>query len=156
MYTYIHIYIFTDARLSIPIHLYTHVRTSTRTRMHEEMVADERCVCVCAHLGIRTCLDAQASIQAHIVQMGIPHPRARTCTRTHSRRYGIYAHTHTNTCTHTYVGRCMHVVIHVPWARACAAPDARANARTHTHTYLHDIYTHIHMRIHALTHIHTW
>ena len=148
---YIHIYMHTDARPSMPSHRYTHAYASIHTRMREEMAAakrrwSRRCACACAHLGIRTRLDARASIQTHVVQMRITHPpRARTRARTRSRRHGFY------TCTHTYpyVLTHTHTYVSLVVARVRAAPDARSHAHTHTHIRadMHSIYAllHIHM-----------
>ena len=146
---YIHIYMHTDARPSMPSQRYTHAYTSIHTRMREEMAAakprwSRRCACACAHLGIRTRLDARASIQTHVVQTGIPHARARTRTRTRSRRHGFYICTH----TYTYVLTYTHTYVSLVVARVRAAPDARSHAHTHTHIRA-DMYS-----IYALLHIH--
>ncbi len=109
---YIYIHMHTDAHLSIPSHLYPHIyiHTHVHTRgfacRQTPMGPPMMCVCVGAYPGIHACLDAQASIQAHVAQVGMPHPRAHTRTRTCARSHGIYAHTHTQTCTHTYADVC--------------------------------------------------
>ena len=133
----------------MPSHRYTHAYTSIHTRMREGMAAakrrwSRRCACARAHLGIRTRLDARASIQTHVVQMGIPRPRARTRTRTRSRRHGF------DICTHTYpyVLTHTHIYVSLVVARVRAAPDARSHAHTHTHIRA-DMYS-----IYALLHIH--
>ncbi len=144
---YIHIYMHTDARPSMPSHRYTHAYKAIHTRMREGMAAAKRTWsrrCACAHLGIRTRLDARASIQTHVVQMGIAHPRARTRTRTRSRRHGfdICTHTYTYVLTHT------HTYVSLVIARVRAAPTARTHAHTHKHLRA-DMDS-----IHALLHIH--
>ena len=149
--TYIHIYMHTDARPPMPSHRYTHAYKSIHTRMREGMAAakrtwSRRCACACAHLGIRTRHDERASMQTHVVQMGIKPPRARTRTRirTRSRRHGfdICTHTYTYVLTHT------HIYVSLAVARVRAAPDARSHAHTHTHIRA-DRYS-----IYALLHIH--
>ncbi len=167
----IHIYMHTDARPSMPSHRCTHAYKSIHARMHEGMAAAERrwsrrCACACAHVGIRTRLDARASIQTHVVQMGITHPRAhtRTRTRTSSRRHGFYICTHTYTYVltrrHTHIY--MYIVTH-SWRsqpRVASPLPPRAQTRAHGRTRLHGIYTHTHMHVHALTrrraHVHMY
>ncbi len=133
----------TDARPSMPSHRYTHAYTSIHTRMREGLAADERrwsrrCASARAHLGIRTRLDARASIQTHVVQMGITHPPARTRTRTRSRSHGFCIRTHTYTYgltrTHIYVKSC---------GRARPRHSRRALTRpyAHAHTRKHVLYT---------------
>jgi hypothetical protein len=109
---YIYIYMHTDAHLSIPSHLYpyryihTHVHTRGYGCRQTPMGPPMMCVCVGAYPGIHACLDVQASIHAHVAQMGVSHPRAHTRMRTCAPSHGIYARTHTHTCTHTYEDVC--------------------------------------------------
>ena len=88
----------TDEHPSMPSHRYTHAHKSIRTRMHEEMAAakrrwSRRCACACAHLGIRTRLEAPAHM-----------PRGASL-------HGIYTYTqmHVNALTHTHT----HMVTHI-------------------------------------------
>ena len=146
---YIHIYMHTDARPSMPSHRYTLAYTFIHTRMREEMAAakrtwSRRCACARAHLGIRTRLDARASIQTHVVQMGITHTpaRAHAHVHVHADMDSICTHTHTYVLTHT------HIYVSLVIARVRAAPDARSHAHTHTHIRA-DMYS-----IYALLHVH--
>ncbi len=136
---YIHIYMHTDARPSMPSHRYTHAYKAIHTRMREGMAAAKRTWsrrCACAHLGIRTRLDARASIQTHVVQMRITPPRARTRARARSRRHGFYTCTH----TYTYVLTHTHVYVSLVVARVRAAPDALTRTYAHAHTRRHGLY----------------
>ena len=158
MYIHIHIYAYrrtpVDAEPSIHARIYIHTYAHARgdgLQPNADGAADAR---------VRAHMWASVHASRHkrpctFVQMGIAQLRARIHTRTCARSHGIDSHTHTNTCTRTYVRRCMHLVIHVSWARACAAPDARSHARTNTHTRSHGIYTHAHMHVHALKRRHT-
>jgi hypothetical protein len=128
------------------MHFYIHTYVHTRGYGYKQPQMSRRCV-VCVHPGIRTCLDAQALIQTHIVQMGIP-PRAHTHTRTHS--WNLYMHSYIHMYSH--VDECVHVVIHISWSRACAAPDAR----TRTHTRKDPTRTHVCMYMRSHIYMHTW
>ncbi len=94
-----------EAHLFIPSHRYAHTYTSIRTCMHEGVVADERrwsrrCACACANQGIRTCLEAQASIQTHICTDGhttLAHAHA------HMRTLPWNLHAHSYTYMFSYI-----------------------------------------------------
>jgi hypothetical protein len=102
-----------------------------------------RCVCVCASIrGIRTCLDEQGSIQTHVAQRSIPHPRARTRTRNRSSRHGFYICTH----TYTYVLTHTHIYVHVSWPR-------RALTRTYAQTCMLHMLSYIYIRAQTYPHI---
>ena len=152
----------------IHIHIYAYRRTPVHT---EPSIHARICIHTDAHArgdGLQPNADGAAgacaprhphmprgtSVHAHWYRWAW-HSCARTHTRTCARSHGTDSHTHTNTCARTYVRRCMHLVIHVSWARACAAPDTRSHARTNTHTRSHGIYTHTHMHVHALKRRHT-
>ena len=147
---------FTDAHRYIPSHLRTHIYPHARayTRRWLQTNADGAAdVSVCARI--------YASVHAWMYKHRCRRtsyrwaclPRARACTNANMRRRarsdGIYAHTHTCTCTDAYVRRCMHVVIHVSWSRACAAPAARSLTHTHSHirTLSWMMYLHAHIYI---------
>jgi hypothetical protein len=146
LYIHTHTCIPMHARRCRAIDTRTHIHPSIR--MHEGMAAakrrwSRRCACACAHLGIRTRLDARASIQTHRCTDGhTTPPRART--RTRSRRHGFYICTH----TYTYVLTQSHIYVSLVVARVRAAPDTRSHAHTHTHIRA-DMYS-----IYALLHIH--
>jgi hypothetical protein len=158
---YIHIYMHTDERPSMPSHRYTHVfinpsvRACTRVWAADNRRWGHRCACACAHLGIRTRLDARAAIPTHVVQIGhttTPRARTRTRTRTRSRRHGFYICTH----TYTYVLTHTHMYVSLVVARVRAAPDARSHAHTHTHIRadMYSIYSFL--RIHMGSNIPTY
>jgi hypothetical protein len=131
--TYIHIYMHTDARPSMPSHRYTHACIYIHTRMHEEMAAakrtwNRRCACACAHLGIRTRLDARASIQTH------------SCTDGHTTPARAHTHTHTFTqtwirCMHSYLYICAHTYTYI--CKSCGRARPRRSRRALTRTYAH-------------------
>ncbi len=73
--------------------------------------------------------------------------------RDHIRTFPWNLRAHSYTCTYSYV-RCMHVVIHVSWARACAAPDARARTYAHARTLAWNL--HLHTYAHTCTHTETY
>ena len=140
MYKHIHVYRCTpvDAEPSIRARVYIN------TRIHEEMGCRQPqmepplcvCACVCAHLGIRTFLEAQASMQAHTVRMGTPHPRARAHAHMRTLPWSRFAHSYTDIYMHSYIRTQM-----------CARSGtrlvgARVRRSTYTHTRLHGIYTH--------------
>ncbi len=132
----------TDARPSMPSHRCTHAYESIHTRMRERMAAAERrwsrrCAWACAHLGIRTRLDARASIQTRVVQMGIPPlpPRAHTHTQTFTQTWILYMHSYRYVCAHTYTYIC----------KSCGRARPRRSRRALTRTYAH-----AHTRRHVL------
>jgi hypothetical protein len=141
----------------------THACTciSARMRTHEGMGCSRTRMEPPMRVGVRasghpytprgTSVDTDARCTDGYTTLARAHKHTHTCARSQ----GIYMHAHTHTCTRTYVRRCMHVLIHVSWARACAAPETRSHARVNTHTHLHGIYTYTHMHVHALTHTHT-
>ena len=150
----------TDARPSMTSHRYTHAYISTRTRTHEEMgcsrtqMGPRMHVCAPRHpytpRGTSVDTDARCT-DGHITA-------ARAHTHAHMRTLPWNRFAHPYKYMYSYIRTQMYARsdTRLVGARVCRSRRARANARTHTHTYLHDIYTHIHMRIHALTHIHTW
>ncbi len=83
------------------------------------------------------------------------HVRAHAHARMRTLPWNLRAHS--NTYMYSYVRRCMHVVIRVSWARACAAPDARAHAHTlawnlRVHPYAHTC-THTYTYPHCESHL---
>ncbi len=143
----------TDAHLSIPSHRYTLACKSIHTRMREGMAAakrtwSRRCACVRASIqGVRTCLHAQASMQAHICT-----DRHTTFARAHA-----HAHTHTpmeSTCTlvlihmYSYMRTQMYVQGDTRdpsrgRARVPLLKRARTHVRTSTRTCVDSARTHI-------------
>ena len=126
-------------------HIHPSIRACTRVWLqpNPDGAADAR---VRVHVGIRTRLDARASIQTHSCTDGHTTPaRAHASTRTRSRRRGFDVCTH----TYTYVLTHTHIYVSLVVARVRAAPDARSHAHTHTHIRadMHSIYAllHIHM-----------
>ncbi len=139
---YIQIYVYRCT----PVHAEpsTYACISIRTCIHEDMgcrrpqMGPPMFVCVCAsrHPYMPGCTSVDTD----------PH-----CTDEHTEPARAHAHAHMRTLPwnlrahsnihmHSYVRRCMHVVIPVSWARACAAPDTRAHAHAlewnpHIHPY---------------------
>jgi hypothetical protein len=136
---YIHIYMHTDARQSMPSHRYTHAYKAIHTRMREGMAAAKRTWsrrCACAHLGIRACLEARASIQTHIRTDGhTTPPRAHTHTHTFTQTWIRYMHSYLYICAHTYTYLC----------KSCDRARPRRSRRALTRTYAH-----AHTRRHVL------
>jgi hypothetical protein len=153
MSSYIHTNIFTEACWSIPSHLcmpvYPYVRAYTR-RWLQTTAHGAADACLRAHLGIRTCLDAQAPIQTHICTDGHTTP-ARAHMRTRARAHAPMESTRTHIHVHVLVRRCVHMVIHVSWARACRS--RRARARTDAHIIARNLRVHPHA--HTFTHTYT-
>ncbi len=137
----------TDARLSIPSHLYTHAHTSTRTRVHEGMAADERgwsrrCVCACASRHPDMPRGPSVDTNAH-------------CTDGHTTPARSHKRTHAHapmesTCTLTHI----HVLIQI-YVDVCAraAFDARARTYAHAHTLAWNL--HVHPYAHTCAHTFT-
>jgi hypothetical protein len=125
------------------LHIHPSIRACARVWLQPTADGTARCAFACAHPGIRTTLDARASIQTHVVQMGITPRRART--RARSRRHGFYICTH----TYTYVLTHTHIYVSLVDARVRAAPDARSHAHTHTHIRadMYSIYAVLHMHM---------
>ncbi len=93
-----------DIALCIPMHTCPYRAIYTRLHIHPyahargdglqtcaDGVAD---ACACAHLGVRTCLDAQTSIQTHSVQMGVPHSRAHAHAHMRTLPRILYMHSY--------------------------------------------------------------
>ena len=131
------------ARPSMPSHRHTHVflypHTRACTRVWLQTNADGAADARVRILGIRTRLEAQASIQTHVVRMAIPHPRARARARTRSRRHGFYICTH----TYTYVLTHTQIYVHNSWSRACTPLPTRAHTHIRTHTWTLDMHAYI-------------
>ncbi len=150
MYIYINIYMHTEAHPSIPSHLYTHVYTSIHTCTHEQMAADKADgaadACVRAHLGIRTCLDAQASIQTHICTNGHSTPSR---ARRHARR-GLGAAATGNiaaaAAASTPRGAAQRPAPYRARTRVCHSRRARSHAfYAHAHTLTGTLYINAYM-----------
>ncbi len=122
------------------IHIYISVRACTRRWAADKRRWSRRCACVCASR--HPCMPGCTSVDtAARCTDGHTTTRARTCTQAHIRTLPWNLRAHSCTYMYSYVRRCMHAVIHVWWARACA--------------HLHGIYTYIHMHMHLLAHIPT-
>jgi hypothetical protein len=104
------------------------------------------------HLGICTCLDAQASILTHVVQMGIPSLRAHTRTRTHSRTLRAHSYIHIYSYIHTsmYARSDTRLVV----ANVCRSRRARARTYAHAHPLAWNL--HVHTNVCTCTHIYTY
>ncbi len=125
------------------MHIYPHVRADTRRWLptNADGAAD---AWVRVHLYMAS---VSASMHKRRYRRTVYRWVYHTCARAH-------AHTPWNLRAHSYIymysciRRRMHEMIHISWARACAAPDARAHAHalawnphihpyasTRTHTY---------------------
>jgi hypothetical protein len=153
MYIYIQVYRRKPAPTEPSIHAYN----SIRMRMHEEMAADKRrwsrrCVCAC----VTVCASIYAWMHKRrcrrtFVQMGMPYLGAHMRTLRWNLRLHPYKH------KFSYVRRCMHVVIHVPWAsRVPLPPRAHTHVRTRTHTCMQSKRTSICTCTHSNIYIPTW
>jgi hypothetical protein len=135
------------------LYIHPHTRACTRRWATDERRYSRRCACVCASIqGVRTCLDAQASIHAHFVQMGIPHPRAHVHMRTHP--WNLRAHTDTH--MHSYIRTQMYVRsdTHLVGARVCCSRRALTRTYAHAHTLAWNL--HVHPYACQCTHTYTY
>ena len=165
MHIYIHIYIYIFIYIYICIHVYRCTPVHTEPSIHACMyihayvhsrgdgyrrTQTETPMRVCVHPGIRTCLDAQASIQTHSVQMGTPQPSARTCAHAHKAAamrtllWKLRAHS----CTHMHICTQMHARndTRLVGARVCRSRRALTRTYEHAHTLAWNLHVHPYAR----------
>ncbi len=137
------------------IYIHSHVRACTRRWLltNADGAADAR-VRSCASRHPYTPRCTSVNTDAHLNGWAY-HTRAHAHAPMESTRTFIHKHL----LLHTYVRRCMHVVMHVSWARACAAPDSGSHTHTLTRTRTCMEPTRTRKtctRTHTHTHTHTW
>ena len=133
------------------IHQYAHTRGDGLPTTADGAADVRVCACVCAHLGIRTFLEAQASMQAHTVRMGIPHPRARAHAHMRTLPWSRFAHSYTDIYMHSYIRTqmCVRSGTRLVGARVRRSRRALARTHAHAHTLAWNLHAHICMYMHS-------
>ena len=133
----------TDAHLSIPSHRYTHAYVSTRTRTHEEMGCSRTQMGprMRVHLGIRTCLEAPASMHIGTDGHGTA---ARAHTHAHMRTlpWHRFAHPYQYMCPYIRAQMYAPSDTRLVGARVCRSRRALTRTYEHAHTLAWNLHAH--------------